>query len=224
VKILVVEDNKKLSSFLFRALSEEGHVVDVVEDGEIGRGQAEVLRYDLVILDWMLPGLDGLSVCRAIRARGLSTPILMLSARGEVEERVLGLDAGADDYLPKPFDLSELLARVRALGRRTNLTPQVLRAGPISIDVVERRAELDGRRLELTPRELALLTYLVREVGRPVPKTELLERVWDLHFDPGSNVVEVHVRNLREKLDPRADLIETVRGIGYRLRAEASAP
>lgn len=215
VKILVVEDNKKLARFLLRALVEEGYVVDIVGDGALAVEQIQAIAYDLVILDWMLPGMDGLSVCRAVRAQGGQVPIIMLTARAEVPERIAGLDAGADDYLPKPFDLGELLARVRARGRRT--TAEVVRVGPLVVDRAERRATIEGRRLDLTPREFALLAYLAREAGRVVPRTELLAKVWETAFDPGSNVVEVHVKNLRDKLGAQAAMIETARGVGYRL-------
>jgi len=218
MKVLVVEDNRKLASFLQRALSEEGYIVDLVDDGTVARAQITSIAYDLVILDWMLPGLDGLSVCRAARATGVAVPILMLTARADVGERIAGLDAGADDYLAKPFDLGELLARVRALGRRA--AAPVLVAGPLRIDRSNQSAALDGRKLELTPRELALLTYLVSHAGKPVARTELLARVWDTAFDPGSNVVEVHVKNLRGKLGAHAEAVETVRGVGYRWRLE----
>ncbi|MDC3957377.1 response regulator transcription factor [Polyangium jinanense] len=222
MKILVVEDNKKLASFLSRALSEEGYAVDVVADGATAIQQIQALSYDLVILDWMLPEMDGLSVCRTVRQRGCQVPILMLTARAEVPERIAGLDAGADDYLAKPFDLGELLARVRARGRRASLVDAVLRVGPLVVDRADRRATVDGRRIDLTPREFALVAYLAREAGRVVPRTELLAKVWETSFDPGSNVVEVHVKNIREKLGPNASLIETVRGIGYRLALSGS--
>jgi two-component system OmpR family response regulator len=217
MKILVVEDNKKLASFLSRALMEEGYAVDVVGDGVTAIQQIQTLPYDVVVLDWMLPEADGLSVCRSVRQKGNHVPILMLTARAEVPERVAGLDAGADDYLAKPFDLSELLARVRALGRRASIAEGIVRVGPLVVDRSERRASLDGRKLDLTPREFALLAYLARQAGRVVPRTELLVKVWETSFDPGSNVVEAHVKNLREKMGDHAALIETVRGIGYRL-------
>ncbi|WP_050436257.1 response regulator transcription factor [Chondromyces crocatus] len=217
MKVLVVEDNKKLARFLKRALLEEGYVVDEVADGHTAIEQLQAIAYDLVLLDWMLPEMDGLAVCRTARARGIRVPILMLTARGEVGERIAGLDAGADDYLTKPFDLGELLARVRALGRRAGASELVLRVGPLLVDRAERRVLLDGKRLELTPRELALITYLARESGRVVPRTELLTKVWETAFDPGSNVVEAHVKNLREKLGSHASMIETVRGVGYKL-------
>ncbi|UQA63918.1 response regulator transcription factor [Polyangium aurulentum] len=217
MKILVVEDNKKLASFLSRALTEEGYVVDVVPDGATAIGQIQSLPYDLVILDWMLPEVDGLSVCRTVRQKGCQVPILMLTARAEVPERIAGLDAGADDYLAKPFDLGELLARVRARGRRGAGGEATVRVGPLALDRAERRATLDGRKVDLTPREFALVAYLAREAGRVVPRTELLAKVWETRFDPGSNVVEVHVKNIREKFGAHAALIETVRGVGYKL-------
>jgi two-component system OmpR family response regulator len=219
MKILVVEDNLKLANFLSRAFSEEGFVVDAVTDGATALKQLESIPYDLVVLDWMLPGSDGLAVCRELRARGNRLPILMLTARADVGERIVGLDAGADDYLPKPFDLGELLARTRALLRRAQGgDASVLRVGSLVVDRVQRSATNDGRELVLTAREFALLVYLMREAGRIVPRTELLAKVWQSSFDPGSNVVEVHVKNLREKLGPEgAKMIETVRGAGYRL-------
>jgi two-component system, OmpR family, response regulator len=217
MKILVVEDNRKLARFLHRALSEERHVVDIVSDGATAVEQVATIDYDLVILDWMLPEMDGLSVCRTLRSRGARVPILMLTARGDVNERITGLDAGADDYLSKPFDLGELLARVRALHRRVEAAGVVLRAGPLVIDRARHRAELDGRRLTLTPREFAMLAYFAAERGRTVPRTELLSKLWDINFDPGSNVVEVHIRHLRDKLGAWSRLIETVRGVGYRM-------
>jgi len=222
MKVLVVEDNRKLASFLMRALTEEGHVVDVVEDGGVAREQIDQLRYDLVILDWMLPTVDGLAVCRAARAAGVTVPILMLTARGDVAERIAGLDAGADDYLAKPFDLGELLARVRALGRR-GVRARLLTVGRVCVDRQAHVATLDGRRLELAPRELALLTYLLDHAGTVVPRTELLAKVWNTGFDPESNTVEVHIKNLRSKLGGDAAQIETVRGIGYCWRVEPCA-
>ncbi|MBX3205675.1 MAG: response regulator transcription factor [Labilithrix sp.] len=215
MKLLVVEDNPKVASFLVRALTEEGHVVDQLGDGRSALEQIELVPYDAVLLDWMLPGLDGLSVCRAARDRGVRTPILILTARGEVGEKILGLDAGADDYLPKPFDLGELLARVRALGRRATASP-TLRLGSLVIDPVARRVTVAGRAVELTTRELALLAYLVQHSGRAVSRSELLQKVWSTSFDRASNVVEVHVKNLREKLGEQETLIQTVRGVGYR--------
>jgi two-component system, OmpR family, response regulator len=216
MKVLVVEDNKKLARFLTRALVEEGYVVDCVAEGPTAVAQVERIAYDLVVLDWMIPEQDGLSVCRSLRARGSSPIILMLTARGEVAERIAGLDAGADDYMTKPFDLGEFLARVRALSRRGggDLT---LRVGPLVVDRGAHQVLVDGQRLALTPREYALLSYLARKAGRVVPRTELMSKVWETGYDTGSNVVEAHVKNLRDKLGKWGTLIRTIRGIGYQL-------
>lgn len=221
MKILVVEDNQKFARFLTRALTEEGYVVDLAGDGEAGVQQAHSIDYDLVVLDWMLPEMDGLSVCRALRAKGSRVPILMLTARAEVSERITGLDAGADDYLAKPFDLGELFARIRALVRRSGQADGVIRLGPIVIDQRNRKVTVDGKKLDFTPREFALLTYLAREAGRVVPRTELLAKVWEINFDPGSNVVEVHVKNVRDKLGAHSSMIETIRGVGYQMTLHA---
>lgn len=224
MKILVVEDNKKLARFLVRALSEEGWVIDQVESGTVALEQAAATAYDLILLDWMLPDLDGLAVCRQLRASGARMPVMMLTARAEIQERIAGLDAGADDYLPKPFDLGELLARCRALVRRAGGEETMVVVGPLQLDRAERRATLDGKRVELTPREFALVVLLARRVGRAVSRMEILQKVWETSFDPGSNVVEVHVKNLREKLGDHAKMIETVRGVGYRLATPAAPP
>jgi len=219
MKILVAEDNKKLARFLLRALTEEGYVVDQVGDGATAVQQAQTIQYDLILLDWMLPELDGLAACRALRGHHVRTPILMLTARAEVSERIAGLDAGADDYLPKPFDLGELLARCRALTRRGGPGEGVLKLGALSIDRGERKVLLDGKRVDLTPREFSLLAYLAREAGRVVPRMEILAKVWEMSFDPGSNLIEVHIKNVRDKLGEHAKMIETVRGVGYRFVA-----
>lgn len=218
-KILVVEDNRKLASFLSRALAEEGYVVDLVEDGAVAVSRARSIEYSLVILDWMLPSLDGLHVCRALRLAGKSVPILMLTARTDVPDRISGLDAGADDFLPKPFDLSELLARVRALGRRGQ-RDRFLEVGQLRIDRQDRTVIYAGLELELTQREFLLLGYLAREAGRVVSRLELLQNVWETSYDPGTNMIDVHVKNLRMKLGEHAGMIETVRGVGYRWQAE----
>jgi DNA-binding response OmpR family regulator len=217
MKVLVVEDNPKLQSFLERALIEEGYAVDVVADGETALSLITEHSYELVVLDWMLPGMDGLAVCRALRKSGNVTPILMLTARTEIAEKIEGLDAGADDYMPKPFDLGELLARARALTRRGGNAEVVLRVGGLCIDRLARRATVDARALDLTPREFTLLSFLAREAGRVVPRAELLRQVWETSFDPGSNIVDAHIKNLREKLGTAAKMIETVRGVGYRM-------
>jgi DNA-binding response OmpR family regulator len=218
VRVLVVEDDQKLARFLERVLSEEGYAVDRCSSGADAVTQADSGSYNLILLDWMIPVLDGLEVCRQIRRRGSTVPILMLTARDQVGERVLGLDAGADDYLVKPFEIEELLARVNALLRRAAGHPH-LRLGALEIDRAGRRALLDGQPLELTTRELALLMHLAHRNQRVVTRSELLSQVWSLKFDPESNLVEVHISRLRDKLGKYAWMIETVRGRGYRLRA-----
>lgn len=218
MKLLVVEDHKKIAQFVARALREEGFDVEVVEDGEAALRQLAVVSYDVVILDRMLPDMDGAAVCQALRARGDGTPVLMVTARGEVRDRVAGLDAGADDYLVKPFEVDELVARTRALARRAHAAGAVLEVGPLRIDHAAGVAYRDGERMDLTPRELGVFSLLMREAGRVVPRTRLLAQVWGMNFDPESNVVEVHMKHLRDKLGPHGRLIETVRGIGYKLK------
>jgi two-component system OmpR family response regulator len=223
VKVLLVEDDRKLASFLRRALMEEGFVVDACRTGHEAIEQLASIAYDLVVLDWMLPEGDGLTVCRDLRRCGSTAPVLMLTARGEVGEKVLALDAGADDYVTKPFHLDELLARARALVRRGSQLDGTLRVGPLLLDERRRTAQLDGARIDLTAREFLLLALLARNAGRVVGRAEILAHVWEIRFDPGSNVVDVHVSNLREKLGSAASLVETVRGQGYRLRADLAA-
>ncbi len=216
MRILVVEDDSKVASFLSRALTEESHQCDVAADGLEGERQGRLARYDVIVLDWMLPGMDGLSVCRSLRRAGVRTPVMMLTARDEVGERVLGLDAGADDYVVKPFALEEFLARVRALGRRANEGAGMLAVEGLTLDLTRRTFSIDGAtHVELTGREFGLLEYLVRNAGRAVPRTELLSRVWGTAFDPGTNVIDVYVRHLREKLGPHGKRITTLRGVGY---------
>jgi DNA-binding response OmpR family regulator len=217
VKILVVDDADKLARFLARALGEEGYAVELCGDGNEAIDRVSSTHYDLVILDWMLPGIDGPTVCRELRRSGITTPILMLTARVEPNERVLGLDAGADDFLTKPFDVEELLARVRAALRRSQGVASV-RFGALRIEPLEYRAFLDDEPLELTPRESELLMYLVSHAGRIVRRTELLSAVWGTHHDPSSKIVEVQISRLRDKLGDHGAMIETVRGMGYRLR------
>lgn len=223
MKILVVEDNKRLASFLVRAFTEEGYTVDQVGDGQSAVQQISVIPYDLVVLDRMLPGLEGLIVCKQVRERGNNVPILVLTARNEVGERIEGLDTGADDYLAKPFDLGELLARARALLRRGAGDP-ILRVGPLVINRAQRWVQIGDRQVELTAREVALLEHLARAAGRDVPRMELLAKVWQANFDPASNVVDVQVKSLRDKLGDNGKMIETVRGVGYRLVVETSEP
>ncbi len=219
MKVLVVEDDSKLADLLTRFLGEEGHEAVVSPDANIDIEQVLNRTYDLVILDRMLPGTDGLDVCRRLRSAGAMTPILMLSARGELNDRVGGLDAGADDYLVKPFEVEELLARVRAVTRRG--AGGKLVCGPFEVDRVSHEVRLDGRVLTLTGREFAVLVYLLQNADRVVSRSDLLAHVWGTQHDPGTNVVEVHVSRLREKLGEHATMIETVRGRGYRLDADA---
>jgi DNA-binding response OmpR family regulator len=222
VKVLVLEDDQRLARFLARVLSEEGLAVDVCGRGVEAIDQAQGCAYDLIVLDWMVPETDGLTVCREIRRAGGTSPILMLTARGEVRERVLGLEAGADDYLVKPFEVDEFIARVRAQLRRTSGFA-ALRCGDVEIDRVARQVKVGGVALTLTNREYALLLHLFHRADRIVKRSDLLANVWDCHFDPGSNLVEVHISRLREKLGDRSWMIETVRGIGYRLQGQRAS-
>lgn len=218
MRTLVVEDDKKLSKFLASALAEEGYVVDACRSGRDAVEKASKNTYSLIVLDWMLPDLDGLGVCREIRRSGSVVPILMVSARTDIEERVAALDAGVDDYLTKPFHLVELLARVRAAIRRGRVEERALRVGTLALDVVDRIVTVEGARIDLTPREFALLVLLARNAGRVVSRSEILAHVWQAtRENPGSNLIEVNVKKLREKLGPSAPKLETVRGAGYRL-------
>ena len=222
MKVLVLEDDPKVARFVSRVLTEEGYAVDLCATGADALAQADLGVYEVLVLDWMVPEVDGLATCRELRRRGCSTPILMLTARGETRERVLGLDAGADDYLVKPFEVEELVARVKALVRRgAGFT--TLRCGPLVLDRTARRATLAGTPVALTSREFALVLRLARRAGEVVSRTDLLGHVWETKFDPGSNLVEVHVSRVREKLGPFAWMIETVRGVGYRLREGEAA-
>lgn len=223
MRILVVEDDGKVASFLERGLREEGYAVDVAHDGAEGRLKALVHDYDLLLLDVMLPGTSGLEIVRQVRAREGTTPVLMLTARDAEEDVVLGLDAGADDYLTKPFGFDELLARVRALLRRGGAArPDRLIYEDLELDRVKHEASRAGVKLDLTPKEFRLLEFLMLNPERVVRRTELLEKVWDLTFDPMSNVVDVHVGHLRRKLhgSGRDPLLHTVRGVGYVLRRD----
>jgi len=229
MRLLVVEDEPKLASYLSKGLSEHGHVVDVASDGVEGRHLATGGDYDLVLLDVMLPGVDGFGVLRAIRAQRSHLPVLMLTARDAVEDRVLGLEQGADDYLVKPFAFTELLARVSALLRRSGQgaaesTVTRLQLGDLDMDLLARRASRAGQRLELTAKEFNLLSLLLRRRGQVLSRTTLAERVWGMNFDSDTNVVEVAVRRLRAKLDDPfpAKLLHTVRGMGYVLEARAA--
>lgn len=221
MRVLVIEDEKKTASFIRKALRGEGFAVDVCHNGEDGLHLAETTPYDALVLDIMLPGRDGLSVLRLLRERRNVVPVLLLSARGEVNERVEGLDAGADDYLPKPFALAELVARVRAMGRRgIESRASVLEVADLTLDTVTRAARRGGRAIQLTDREYRLLEFLMRTPGRICGRMSILEKVWDFDFDPGTNLVDVYVKRLREKIDADREpkLLHTVRGVGYTLR------
>ncbi len=224
MRLLVVEDDPTIASFLVKGLQQAGFAVDAAEDGVRGLQLALTTPYDAAVLDLMLPGRDGLGVLEELRARRISTPVLILSARRSVDDRVKGLQAGGDDYLTKPFAFSELLARVQALIRRSHgaTEPTRLSVGDLTLDLVSRAAARGDRPIELRPREFALLEYLMRNAGRVVSKTMIMEHVWNYNFDPRTNVVDVLVCRLREKVDRDFDgkLIHTVRGIGYVLKAE----
>src|ERR1041384_3289239 len=218
MKILVVEDEKKAASYLRKGLAENGFVVDVAVDGEDGLHLAQTGGHDLLILDVMLPGRDGWSIVSELRRAGRQTPVLLLTAKDSVEDRVKGLELGADDYLVKPFAFSELLARVRSILRRGPARQsETIRHADLEIDLARHRAARAGKRLDLTPKEFALLTLLVRRPGEVLSRTLIAEQVWDMNFDSGTNVVDVHVRRLRSKVDDPfgQKLIHTVRGVGY---------
>ena len=222
--ILVVEDEQRLAFLLRRVLLEERHTVDLAYDGQTGLDLALSDSYDVVILDVMLPGLDGLEVCRQIRAERIMTPVLMLTARGAVEDRVVGLNVGADDYLVKPFAMEELLARINALlrrrDRRFDEVPQ-LSAGDLTLDLVRHEARRAGRVIELTAKEFALLEYLMRHPGQVLTRTQIIDAVWRYDLEALSNVVDIYIHYLREKIDHGFShaLIKTVRGVGYKIEA-----
>jgi len=223
MRILIVEDDRKVASFVARGLREEGWTADVAHDGEDGLLKAAVHPYDAIVLDVMLPARSGFEVVRELRSRDVASPVLMLTARDASEDVVTGLDAGADDYLTKPFAFDELIARLRALMRRGGRERlDRLTYADVDIDLIRHRATRAGEALDLTPMEFRLLEYFMRNAERVVRRTELLEKVWDLSFDPMSNVVDVHVRRLRQKLrqGERTPLVQTVRGVGYVLREE----
>lgn len=218
MRVLVVEDEKKTASFIRKALQTEGFAVDICHNGDDALAMTVATPLDTIVLDIMLPGRDGLSVLRQLRQRKNMTPVLLLSARGEVNERIEGLDAGADDYLPKPFALAELVARVRALGRRTGEAKALLlRVSDLTVDTINRIVLRGGRRIELTTREYRLLEFLMRSPGRICGRMTILEKVWDYSFDPGTNLVDVYIKRLREKigLENELKLLHTVRGVGY---------
>ena len=224
-KILIVEDDAETAAYLTRGLSEEGHSVEHATNGQDGLFLATDVSFDLIILDRMLPTLDGLAVLRALRAADISTPILILSALASVGDRIEGLESGSDDYLVKPFSFAELMARVNALLRRREARVTAadarLTVGDLEIDPLARAVRRGGKKIDLKPREYLLLEYFARNEGRVVTRTMLLEQVWDYHFDPGTNVIDVHVSRLRRKLEDGFEkpLLHTVRGAGYMLAA-----
>lgn len=224
MRALVVEDDLRISRFIEKGLREASYVVELADNGETGLRLALGGAHDIVVLDLMLPGRDGFSVLRSIRDAGVGTPVICLTARDGVDDRVRGLDLGADDYLAKPFSFAELLARMRALLRRGSaLASNTIIVGDLMIDLVGRRVERGGRRMELSAREFALLECLGRGAGQVMSRTMLLERVWDINQDPMTNVVDVHINRLRRKIDYGFDrsLIHTMRGVGYVLREES---
>ena len=222
MKVLVIEDDAVAADYLKKALGESGHVADCVDDGLRGLNRAMAETYDALVVDRMLPSLDGLSVIETLRKAGRETPVLIVSALGEVDERVRGLRAGGDDYLVKPFAFAELLARLEVLVRRkSGRAPETaLRVADLEMDLLARSVRRAGNEIELKPREFALLEFLMRHAGHVVTRTMLLESVWDYHFDPQTNVIDVHISRLRQKIDRGFEpaLIQTIRGAGYSLR------
>jgi len=223
-RVLVVEDDTKVASFIQKGLEQEGLAVDVLNDGEDAGAQAQIVDYDCVVLDLLLPGRSGFQVLRDIRSRKADLPVLILSAQASPEARVAGLDGGADDYMDKPFILAEVSARIRALLRRGKPRDTKLRVGDLEVDTVRRRVMRAGQPIDLKPKEYALLEFLVHNWDRPVTRSHIIEHVWDIHFDSISNVVEVHINSLRNKIDRGAPtpLIHTIRGVGYMLSDKAS--
>jgi two-component system, OmpR family, response regulator len=223
MKILLIEDDAETAAYIANGLREHGHVADQAVNGRDGLFLAAGAHYDVMIVDRMLPGLDGLGIVKTIRGAGVHTPVLFLTTMGGIDDRVAGLEAGGDDYLVKPFAFAELLARVNALARRPPLgmVETVLRVADLEVDLLKRSVTRAGQRIEVQPQEFKLLEYLMRHAGRVVTRTMLLENVWEFHFDPQTNVVETHISRLRAKVDRgfSAELIHTVRGAGYCLRA-----
>jgi DNA-binding response OmpR family regulator len=225
MKILLVEDEPAVAAFLHQGLTEQDYTVDLAADGLLGLRRAQSTQYDCLILDHMLPGLSGLEVCRQVRAHDAGVPILMLTALGDTDDKIRGLDAGADDYLVKPFAFEELLARLRALVRRRTEVPapkSMLQLADLILDPSSRRAERAGQVVQLTAREFSLLEYLLRNQGRVVSRANLLEHVWDMSYDSGSNVIDVYINFLRKKIDKGFEpkLIHTLVGMGYVMKSE----
>jgi two-component system OmpR family response regulator len=222
MRVLLIEDDSDMAGYIAQSLHDLGHATSVAGDGRIGLELASREPFDVVVVDRMLPGLDGVSVVRTLRGRDMTVPVLFLTTMDGIDDRVAGLEAGGDDYLVKPFAMPELAARINALGRRGRLSVQdtVLRVADLEMDLVKRTVLRKGQRVELQPREFQLLEYLVRHAGQVVTRTMLLENVWDFHFDPQTNIVETHISRLRSKVDREFSdpLIHTVRGTGYVLR------
>jgi two-component system OmpR family response regulator len=223
MKILVVEDDAATGAYIADGLREEGHGVDLIASGADGLVQATIGSYDVMVVDRMLPGLDGMTLVKTLRATKNATPVLLLTAMGGVDDRIEGLHAGADDYLVKPFSFGELSARIAAIGRRPKIQddPVTLTVADLEMNLLNRKVTRAGQTIELLPREFALLEQLMRRKGRVQTRTMLMESVWDIHYDPLTNVVDTHISRLRAKIDKpfRSDLIETVRGAGYRINA-----
>ena len=231
MRLLIIEDDREAASYLAKAFREAGHMADTAFDGLDGYALAQGGDYDVLVVDRMLPKLDGLSLIRSLREQAVTTPVLILSALGQVDDRVKGLRAGGDDYLPKPYAFSELLARAEVLARRRASVPgsaeaTAYRVGELELDRLSHRVSRSGKEIVLQPREFRLLEYLMRHAGQVVTRTMLLENVWDYHFDPQTNVIDVHVSRLRAKIDKGFEhpMIHTVRGAGYMVRAEEARP
>jgi DNA-binding response OmpR family regulator len=220
---LIIEDEKKVSRFLKLGLEGERHTVDAAYDGEAGEKFALSGKYDVIVLDLMLPKKSGIEVLKSIRSKGISTPVLILTAKGNLEDKVEGLDKGADDYLVKPFAFAEFMARIRSLGRRSGIEKStLLRVADLELDTISRKARRDGREIELTNREFALLEYFIRNINRILTRTVISEHIWEYDFDTGTNIVEVYVNKLRNKIDSQSEtkLIHTIRGAGYMMKVD----
>lgn len=223
MKLLVIEDEKKIANLLQKGFREQGYEVEISANGEDGLERASSNPYDAIVIDIMLPGRDGLSVLRSLRERKVTTPVMIVTARGEVSERVEGLNLGADDYIAKPFSMDEVIARIRALIRRvTGETISLYKVGDLVMNLVKREVLRGSRRVDLTSREFRLLEHLMRSPGQVVTRTQIIQRVWEYHFDPGTNLVDVYIQRLRRKVDDgeESKLIQTVRGIGYCINAQ----